>query len=305
MGNRRVVTTAAALMALAICAAAGTARANSQINKVLKLDPGGRFVLETFAGTVSVMGSNESGADVVVTSNRDDLDRRVDFSFQQNPGDVEVRAQRRDPWDFFSAIFGGFWLHYDVRVPKNTRVEIRTSGGEIKVFALAGDADLRTSGGLIEASQVTGSLRASTSGGSVRVTMIHGDTDLATSGGSIDADAVDGALTARTSGGWIRMSGVAGRVDARTSGGWIVAALAKGNSQGGLLATSGGWIQAKIDPAANLEIDASTSGGGVRSDLPLHVADTFSRGHLHGTLGSGGAMLRMRTSGGWIRISGL
>jgi hypothetical protein len=71
------------------------------------------------------------------------------------------------------------------------------------------------------------------------------------------------------------------------------------------MSTSGGSITVKLDPAANLDIDAATSGGGVRSDLQLRTSGTFRRNRLHGTLGSGGQTLRMRTSGGSIRISPL
>ena len=292
-------------LGVAMAAAAGTARAGSQVNKAMKLEPGGRFVLDTFNGSVNVMGSNESGADVSVTSNWDNIQNQVDFNFEENPGDVEVHVRHRNPFDFFGFIFSGMRLHFDVRVPKNTRVEIRTSGGSIEVFALAGDAELRTSGGSIQASQLAGNLRAFTSGGSVRVQVVHGDANLGTSGGGIEADAVDGALVARTSGGWVHINGVSGHVDARTSGGSIVAELAKGDSQGGDLFTSGGSIEAKIDPAANLEIEASTSGGGVESDLPLRVTGRFAHDYLNGTLGAGGNVLRMHTSGGSIHIRGL
>ncbi|MDE3110442.1 MAG: DUF4097 family beta strand repeat protein [Acidobacteriota bacterium] len=305
--DSRVAAQMVILVALGIAlgAAAGTARAQSRLNRAMKLEPGGRFVLDTFAGSVSVTGGSESGADVVVTSGNDEVQHDIDFTFQENPGDAEVRARWRGPWSIFGTAFLGLQLHYDVRVPKNTRVEIRTSGGQIQVFALAGDADLRTSGGRIDASQINGNVRATSSGGTISAEGIRGDADLATSGGGIDAKAIDGSLSARTSGGWIRMNGVGGRVDAHTSGGWIAATFNKGDSQGGELNTSGGPITAKIDPAANLEIDASTSGGGVRSDLPLRVTGSFSRDHLRGTLGSGGATLRMHTSGGSIRISGL
>lgn len=292
-------------MAAALGAAAGVARAGSEINRAMKLGPGGRFVLETFNGSVSVMGSNENGADVSITSNYDNIQNDVDIRFDENPGDVEVHVRPRDPLDFIGWMFSGPHLHFDVSVPKNTRVEIRTSGGSISAFALGADADLRTAGGSIQASQTTGNLRAFTSGGTIRAQVVHGDANLGTSGGGIEADAIDGALVARTSGGWVHIDGVGGRVDARTSGGQIVAAFAKGDSQGGELYTSGGSIEAKIDPAANLQIEASTSGGGVESDLPLRVSGRFARNYLRGTLGAGGDMLRMRTSGGSIHIRGL
>lgn len=298
----------AAILALAVSAAAATARAGTQINRTLKLEPDGRFVLQTFEGSVSVMGSDQSGAYVAITSTRDNIQRDVDFHFEQKPGEVRVTATRRNPWSFFSWSFGQK-LHYDIRVPKNTVVSIMTSGGSIKAFQLDGDTTLRTSGGSVEAAQIKGHLRANSSGGNIRAQAIQGAADLGTSGGGIDADTIDGPLHAYTSGGWIRIHGAAGRVDAHTSGGSIEAVFDKGNSQGGTLGTSGGRIEVKLDPAVNLEIDASTSGGRVRSDLPLHESGGFSRRrgaqHLHGTLGNGGALLRIHTSGGPIQLSPL
>lgn len=294
----------AVVLGFAIGAAALAAQAGTQINRAMKLEPGGRFVLETFAGSVNITGGDGSGADVAITSDQD-IQRDIDINFEENPGDAEVHARWRGPWSIFGAGFLGLHLHYDVRVPKNTQVIIRSSGGNIKAFALGGDTELRTSGGTIDASQLTGNLRANSSGGNIRAQMIHGDANIWTSGGGIEADAIDGALRAYTSGGWIRINGVGGRVDARTSGGSIDAAFNKGDSQGGEMSTSGGSILVKLDPAANLDIDAATSGGGVRSDLQLRTSGTFSHNRLHGTLGSGGETLRMRTSGGGIRISAL
>lgn len=303
----------AAILVLAVGAAAATARAGTAINRTMKLEPGGRFVLQTFAGTVSVMGSDQSGAYVAITSTRDDIQRDVDFKFEQEPGEVRVTAKRRNPWNFFSWSFNQNWLHYDIRVPKNTEVSIMTSGGKIKAFELDGDTTLRTSGGSIQAAQIKGHLRANSSGGTIHAQTIQGAADLGTSGGGIDVDTIDGPLRAYTSGGWIRIHGAAGHVEAHTSGGSIEAEFGKGNSQGGTLSTSGGSIEVKLDPAANLEIYASTSGGIVQSDLPLRQSgDDWSNGfgrrsrrHLHGTLGNGGAALRVHTSGGSIRLSPL
>jgi len=297
----------AAVLALAIGAGALTARAGTQIDRELKLAPGGRFLLQTFAGSVSVMGSDQSGVDVAITSTRDDIQRDVYFDFEASPGEAQVIAKTRNPWNFFFSGFYGDWLHYDVRVPKNTTVTILTSGGGIRAFAVTGDTTLRTSGGLIDAVQVNGNLRAFTSGGSIHANTIAGAAELGTSGGGIEANAIDGPLRAHTSGGWIHINGVTGRVDVHTSGGSIEASLSKGDSNGGELSTSGGSISLKVDPAANLEIDASTSGGSVSSDLPLTETGEFGRGNhaLHGTLGSGGATLHLHTSGGSIRLSGL
>jgi DUF4097 and DUF4098 domain-containing protein YvlB len=107
-------------------------------------------------------------------------------------------------------------------------------------------------------------------------------------------------LTANSSGGSIRIADARGRVDAHTSGGSIEADLSAGNAAGGTLETSGGGIRVAVDPSVDLEIDAT--GGPVTLDLPMRVQGEVSRRHLRGVLGSGGAMLRLRASGGSVRV---
>jgi hypothetical protein len=294
-------TAKAGLVAIGLLAMAIPAWAGGQIERTLKLDPGGRFELDSDEGSVTVTGGDQTGANVVITSRWGDPQSSFDFSFEDGPGTVHVRARRRSFWSLFESLS----LHFEIRVPRATSLEIRTGGGSISISSLQGDSDLKTSGGSIEVSRLVGKLRAQTSGGGIRVREIQGDTEIGTSGGGIEADSVNGWLAARTSGGSIHIERVAGRVDAHTSGGSIRAVLGKGNSRGGVLETSGGSIYADLDPAANLEVDASTSGGSISSDLPLRVAGKISSDSLRGILGSGGDLLRLHTNGGSIHLGSL
>jgi DUF4097 and DUF4098 domain-containing protein YvlB len=293
MKTKRIGLLIVALVALSVAACA-----DSRIEKTLTLAPGGQFVLQSDAGSVTVTGSSASGARIVITSNRDDLESLFNFDFNSSDGVAQVTA-RKKVFQWFSNVN----LHFEVTVPSQTRLNIKTGGGSVEVSSLQGEQDLRTSGGSIGATDVRGNVTAHTSGGSINVREVKGDADVGTSGGGITVNSLDGSLQASTSGGPIRIDGVTGRAVAHTSGGSIRAAFAKGNSQGGDLHTSGGSIRVSLDPAANLEIDASTSGGSLSSDLPVRVQGTISRSRLHGTLGSGGQTLRVHTSGGSIRIT--
>lgn len=265
-----------ALMSLSVAACA-----QSRIEKTLPLEPGGQFVLQSDAGSVTVTGSSASGARIVITSNRGDLQSLFNFNFESSDGVARVTARKKSFFQWFSSIN----LHFDVTVPAQTRVSIKTGGGSVKVSSLQGEQNLGTSGGSIVASEV------------------RGDVVARTSGGGITANSLDGSLDADTSGGSIHIVGLTGHVNAHTSGGSIQAALARGNSQGGQLDTSGGSIRVSLDPKANLNIEASTSGGSVSTDLPLRVQGKISHSSLHGTLGSGGPTLVLHTSGGSIHIA--
>lgn len=313
----RALPVAATLAGLAWLLAAPAA-AEDRIEKDLKLDPGGEFRLETDLGGVTVTGSPDAGAHVVITSRRKDLNDLLTFRFEEGAGSARVIAKKKHH-SWFSD--HGDNVQYEVRVPAQTRVMVDTSGGSIKISGLrgrakldtsgggirvddlAGDLEADTSGGSIHLADVKGTVRAQTSGGGIEGRNLDGSVHAESSGGSIELEKVTGDLEAETSGGGIRIVDAGGRVHADTSGGSIEASFTKGNSKGGTLETSGGGIEVSVDPEADLSIQAS--GNSVKTDLPLRVQGEISRGNLTGSLGKGGNTLRLHTSGGSVRIQGL
>jgi hypothetical protein len=289
------------VVALSLLAMASPAAAESRIEKNLELQPKGQFILDSDAGSVTVTGTSRSGAHVVITSDRNDLNTEFDFNFEGGAGLARVTARHKHDFGWSHNVS----LHFEVEVPSETRTELRTGGGSIKLSGLRGGADVKTSGGSIEVTGLNGNLEAHTSGGSIHLREVTGDARVETSGGPIDVDALDGSLQAHTSGGGIRIDKVSGYVEAKSSGGPIRATYSPGNRHGGELETSGGSIEVTIDPSANLNLDASTSGGSVSSDLPVRVVGTVSHSSMHGSIGSGGEELRLHTSGGSIHIRAL
>ena len=208
------------LLVVVLVALSAVACAESRMEKTLALAPGGEFVLQSDGGSVTVTGSADSGARIVITSNRSDLQSLYNFSFDSSPGMVRVTARKKGfTW------FSNLNLHFEVTVPTKTRVNVNTGGGSVKASSLEGEQRLGTSGGSIDASN------------------IHGNVMARTSGGGISVSSLTGALDARTSGGSIHIDGLTGRVMAHTSGGSIHATLSPGNGQGGELSTSGGSIR--------------------------------------------------------------
>ena len=305
---------------IALSLAAGTALAESRMEKSLKLEPGGEFRLETPMGRVTVRGTSESGVRLVVTSKRDDIEDVLSFHYEEGTRSAAVIARRRHP---IASWFGNGYsaIRFEVEVPAETAVDVQTSGGGISLSTLRSPARIETSGGGIEVRDLTGDLQAETSGGSIHLHDIKGKSRVETSGGGIEGVNLEGPLNAETSGGpialervtgdihahssggGIRIREAGGRVDADTSGGSIEASFSRGNSRGGTLESSGGGIIVSLDPDVGLAIDAH--GNSVSSDLPLTVQGEFSRGSLRGTLGHGGESLRLRTSGGSVRIRAL
>jgi hypothetical protein len=257
------------------------AQASTRLEKNLKLEPGGTVYLDTSGGDVRIRGTSEPGARVVVTSNLSDLEKAFDLRFDEEPHAVRIVARRASGMSFWH---NNVSLRFEIQVPRQTSLELKTGGGDVSVSELQGTFRLKTSGGDVEVIDVKGNLDGETSGGDMRVRRLSGD------------------LLLRTSGGDIRAEGISGRVEITSAGGDIEVSLARGNASGGAIETSGGEIHVAVDPAVSLDLEASAGGGDVHSDLSLTITGKVSESNLRGTLGKGGALLRLHSAGGDISV---
>ncbi len=163
-------------------------------------------------------------------------------------------------------------VFYDVKVPHNTNVALKTSNGRIDISALEGTISLDSSNGKVVANDIEGSTEARTSNGSVELVNVSGSVNARTSNGSIaiehpEALAADESITCETSNGSVR-------------------------------------INLPADSA--FDIDARTSNGGVRTAFDVDRTDnSTSKRRLSGQVGDGGALVKLTTSNGSISVDAL
>ena len=318
--RRRLLAVTFALACLGGFLAAAPAAANFHRQQKLDLAPGGELLVDAAGGSVTVTGGATDGGTVVITSTRDDIEDRYSFEVTSDPGRARVISRRRGGWSQWFGWNSSGNLHFDVRVPRATRVDLKSSGGGIRVSGLkgnarvrssggglhiadiAGDLDAGSSGGGVEVKQVRGNVRVSSSGGGVDVTQVTGDVTAESSGGGVGVAEVSGNVDASSSGGGVHVDGVGGRVTADSSGGSVSAVLAEGNAAGGSLSSSGGGVSVAIARDARLSIDAYSSGGSVSCELPVEKLGKQTRTTLRGDLNGGGSVLKLRSSGGGIHI---
>lgn len=293
-----------------------------RLDRTFDLHPGDRFVLVSEVGRVELRGVAGRQAKVVVTSDRADLAARYDFRFDQAAGQLKMVAERKEKGllSWFQSGHDRGDLRIVVEVPRATPVELdsagggidlgaldatvkaSSSGGGVKVGDVRGDVALSSSGGGVEVRSVNGAVRVESSGGDVRAENILGGVSADSSGGSVTLEGVSGDIVATCSGGGVYIAGAGGRVKAGSSGGPVQVSFAAGNSKGGDIDSSGGGVDTTLDRAAGVEVDAVSSGGSVHCDLPVTMQGRIASDRLRGRLNGGGALLRLRSSGGGITI---
>lgn len=293
--------------------------------------PGGRLVMEVDRGSIDVQGTQDASVQVVVTRKavaRSDARARElleahEVKCRHDGNQVEVRARMlRESWGSWFRGGQNLQVRYQVSVPSKFDLQLQTAGGSVKISSIQGDVQSTTSGGSLTFKEITGPVRGSTSGGSITASDCTGDLKTQTSGGAIRLEAIDGAVhaetsggsiqvrkltgktTLHTSGGSIHLDNVVGPTQASTSGGSITAAFSEPPQTDCILKTSGGGITVTLPENAGAELDAETSGGRVSSDHPVTsvLKGEARRNVLQGKIAGGGPLLKLRTSGGSIRV---
>ena len=287
----------------------------------------GLFTLDSDLGSIEIVGG--SGDDVFLTVilgvnnvNRSEADRlfdRFDLDVQRSRGSLEITGDYDKPSGRMNWR-RGLKVKYQITVPENTELNVKTAGGSITVEDISAEINVKTSGGSLKLDDIDGLVVARTSGGSIKASRIGDRLDVHTSGGSISIDVADGDVSAKTSGGSISISEVDGDVNANTSGGSIslkeIEGTVNASTSGGsvtaeiigqpdedmTLKTSGGTVTLYLDESVRADIDAQASGGSVSTDIPIAIRGTKKRSKLQGEMNGGGPLLTLRSSGGSVRI---
>ncbi|MBO0725636.1 MAG: hypothetical protein J2P52_08555 [Blastocatellia bacterium] len=303
------------------------AQTQGDIQKTFSVRPGGRLVMDVALGSIEVKTAGDSRivADVFRKVERssearaEEILRQYEVNFEQQGNDLIIRAKFPHE-DFRLWRRSGLQVRYVVSIPTEFNVDLKTSGGSIRVDDLRGEVRVKTSGGGLQFGKIEGPIVGNTSGGGISLAGCNGKVEVKTSGGGIKIGSGAGELLAetsgggieienfagdavvKTSGGSIRINRIEGAIDASTSGGPIVAALGAQPKKDCRLHTSGGGITVELDESLSLNVNAEASGGGVTTDLPLTVQGELRNGLLRGTLNGGGQALILQTSGGSIHL---
>ena len=132
------------------------------------------------------------------------------------------------------------------------------------------------------------------------------DLDLHASNGGITIVAVTGNMRFDTTNGGVRLQDIGGRVNGETRNGGLDVRLNgdRWDGEGLDVETSNGGVTLSIPDGYNAELETRTVNGGLRIDFPITVqGELTSRRGISTTLGSGGPLVRARTTNGGVKVT--
>ncbi|HXN52579.1 MAG TPA: TonB family protein [Candidatus Acidoferrum sp.] len=231
--------------------------------------------LTTDLGSVKIVSLESGSAPVVRYAVHIETDARAplahhlldhySLSAKTTPAGVEITGNL--PPQLVRLSGAQFWVQFEIAVPRNYSVEVKTEAGDIETEDIGGIATLATQGGNIRAGRI-GNLRNAaserlvarleTEGGHIQVQDVAGDLKAFTAGGHINAGNIAGDAALRSGGGHIRAGQIGGRADLQTDGGNITVGQA-----GGLVSVRTGGGQIDFGEVRG-SVRAQTGGGGIR-----------------------------------------
>ena len=273
--------------------------AREWLEESLPVQPGGTLFVRTTRGSVDVRShdGDEVRVEAEARGRRAEL---VRFVLEQSGNDVRFEV-RVEGW--LTGLFGSLDVRARLWVPRHYSLVLRASGGDVRIDGITGELGLKTSGGDATVTRTVGPIDLASSGGNLEIVHVDGDVRVKTSGGNIALRDIFGDVSARSSGGELEIDGVDGAVDLRTSGG-STSVVFLGDPEGEIKG-SGGSIDVFVRDDARCELDAKSGGGGIEVDLELDQVYERAAQSVSGALGRGGPKLKLRSSGGGIRIGRL
>jgi DUF4097 and DUF4098 domain-containing protein YvlB len=261
------LTIAAAMLILLLprCASAQTDQGAVK-TKTFTVGKGGRLDLSVDGGDVRIVSVDKGEVTVTAFGTEED-----DFE------DLRMEMRGNAVWvENFSGGGGSNEMRYDVSVPPQFDITVRTtngmiridgplsgkivgstSAGDIQLGNIGGSVEMNTSGGDIRTGAIQGDVNLKTSGGDIKMGTVSGEADINTSGGDIRVESVQKTLWAKTSGGNIYVGDVGGEATLSTSGGNVTVGKVSGSAR---LSTAGGDIELE---AATGDVKAKTAGGNI------------------------------------------
>lgn len=278
-------------------------------NASLKVDGGfGAVTVSPVAGAKEIV--------IVVTlsaeaENDTDFERRLgllDLSIRQDvEGRVELAAKLRRAVTWSWNDWPPLAMSCDIRVPARCDVDVRTSGGAIRLGSLSGRVTLASDSGQVFAREIDGSFKAVSRSGAVSLAACTGDIDITTGSANITVGRAGGRTTLTSRGGYIEAQRVAGELVLRGDGSSAQVGFASPIRKPADIELSGGDLVLTLETGAAGELDVRASRLGrveLDGELPLTVTSGgVGRSSLLASFNGGGPRLQARASGGnvWLR----
>ncbi len=315
MFNARKITIAAAVLALLAAGSLGARtlgeRVEERFDRTEALPRDGRVVLKNVSGDIQVAtwSQEQVKIEALKTSEADSekdakdnaAEVTIEVTREGNTLRIETRYPRRGFWGRHNTNVS---VDYKLTVPDKASIDLDSVSGDITADAVGGAFKAHSVSGNVDSKGAAGSVDVDTVSGDVTVTKSGADAFLKSVSGNIEISEVHGSVEAESVSGDLKLLGVSGAKDVKSN-------TVSGNVEyrGDVPAAGSfrmeshsGDIRLTVPADSAFDFEANTFSGTIDSDFPIQMSGRVNPRELRGTVGKGGAMLRLSTFSGNIEV---
>jgi DUF4097 and DUF4098 domain-containing protein YvlB len=235
--------------------------------------------------------AKENAAEVAIEVTREGDTLRIETKY----------PKRRTPWGGQDSI--NVSVDYELWVPEGASIEVRSVSGNVNVAPIGGRARINSVSGDVEVlgaagadvDLVSGDLRIENIAGDAYVKAVSGDIRLSGIKGSVGAESVSGEIELKA------VSEAASVTGKSVSGNMTYEGMIKMGGRYELKAHSG-TVRMTIPASSSFDLEADTFSGVIDSEFEIQVSGKISPREVRGTVGKGGATVRLKTFSGDIEL---
>jgi DUF4097 and DUF4098 domain-containing protein YvlB len=222
-------------------------------------------MVDTNDGEVEVSVASSQQVAVRVITHGWKINDDVQVTGNQSGNRVEIKLHKT------SHVCFGFCfvsIKVEVRVPRESDLNIHTGDGNVRIDSVRGNLQLETNDGDVRVHDVEGSLHAETHDGNVDVNGRFDLLSLHTGDGNIDAEV---SASSAPQPAW-------------------------------MLRTGDGNVRMRLPDKLGADLDAHTGDGQVRVDFPVTTSTAGQENAVRGKINGGGISIELRTGDGDIHV---
>jgi DUF4097 and DUF4098 domain-containing protein YvlB len=281
------------------------ASAEEKIEEVYPLDRDGKVYLENVSGDIVVKSWKKNEIKILarkVAKNEESLDR-VTVKINQTNGNIRINTKYKNTWGLSKSVNAS--VHYDLLVPDRAQIRVKSVSGDIEAYIIGGPVDLETVSGKIELAGAGMGAECKSVSGSVYAEEITGDTKLNSTSGKVNAKDIKGSVEANSVSGSVVLEKIsdAEEIEAESISGSIKMQGELSSGGNYEFKTISGGVRLDLPSKSDFELEASTMSGSLSCDFDMKVSGKMLRKKMEGVVGKGGAILKISTLSGGIKIN--
>jgi len=313
---RRAVVVGA-LLALAVfpLAAFAEEKIEQKFSKVEALARDGKVIVGNVSGMVEVRGWPEAQVKIEAlkvskakteAKAKENLDK-VQIVVQKT-GEI-LRIETKYPEQKGRNESISVSVSYQIWIPEKASLSVTNTSGSVTVDGIGGAFEGRITSGNATLTRLGGGADCYVVSGTTKASDIVGDSEFTVVSGNISVDKVKGSVQAETTSGTVRMTGIEGAKSVRgkaLSGNVTYDGKIEKDGKYTLEAMSG-QLEMIIPADSAFDLSAESFSGGIQTDFAVAMTGRIGGEHgpareLRGTVGQGGASVRLKAFSGHIQI---